>query len=476
VTSPRDPVDDWLEADVTPLMPPPGSLARIRQRAKRRKTRQATFVAVGCAVVLAGAVATPQVISALTQPQRHAAPVAIGSPSPSIRISARINTPAPETTYRPTQIHQHTHLSGSGTLPPPNFQPTSVTFVGNGNDGVVGAVIGQAGTPGQCATRFCTSLAGTSNYGQTWYGVSAPVAPAPSGGSGVSQLRFANLRDGWAYGPALYETSKGGWPWYKVNIGSQRVIDLESTPARAFAVFGTCYGTGTDYAASCSSFSLWTSAAGTRTWTPVTVPGAYSQMASTTSAAPMLVISGNDTGYLLTPSGEVLAGPATPAGGAWTAVGMAKCKPSWPATTGQVPQPKTQLAAGPKLVLACDTPAANGGFTASVYTSATGATWRHAGSVTFMGTPTSLASAGTGQMAQATVVLATTAGIEYSADGGKTWQAAAITGGAPTGGFSYIGMTTGAEGVAIPATASTAGIYVTTDGGMIWKQSPITAG
>ena len=472
MTSPRDPIDDWLGADVTPLSPPPGSLARIRQRARRRKTRQATFAAAGCAVILAAGVATPQVISALRQPGHRNPPVAIGSTAPSVQPSSSRNTPKPEIT-KYTQLRQRTHLSTttSKTLPPANFRPTSVTFVGNGSGGVVGAVIGQAGPP--CATSVCTSLAGTSNYGQSWYGVSAPVAPGPSGSSGVSQLRFANLRDGWAYGPALYETSGGGWPWHHEDTHGQRVIDVEAAPARAFAVFGTCSGTDSNYPASCTSFSLWTSVPGTRTWTQVSVPAAYQQMQSTSSAAPLLVIS-RSTGYLLTPSGEVLSGPATHAGGPWSAVGMAKCKPASLAAAGQAAQSATQLAAGPDLLLACGTPTASGRFAAAIYTSANGAAWQSASSVTVKGTPMSLASAGTGQMATATVVLATAGGIKYSADGGRSWQAARFTPAPAAGGFSYVGMTNATQGVAVPADPNLHEIYVTSDGGKTWQPSPIT--
>jgi hypothetical protein len=476
VTSPRDPINDWLQAEVTPLSPPPGSLVRIRQRARRRKSRQATFAAVGCAVILAAGVATPQVISALRQPGHHGPPpVAIGSTTPSVQPSRTRSRPSPETT-KDTQLRQRSRLSTttSRTLPPPNFQPTSVTFVGNGSNGVVGAVIGQAGTPGHCATRYCTSLAGTSTYGASWYGVSAPYATGPSDSSGVSQLRFANLRDGWAYGPALYETSGGGWPWHQEDTYGYRVVDLEASPARAFAVFGACNGTGSAYAAGCTSFSLYTSTPGSRTWTAVSVPGAYSQMQSTSSAAPQLVISGNGTGYLLTPSGEVLAGPATAAGGAWTAVGAAKCKPIAAGASGQAAQPAAQLAAGPDLVLACDTPTARDRFTAVIYTSANGGTWQSVGSVTVKGTPMSLASAGSGQMTQARVVLATTAGIKYSADGGKTWQGATFTGGPPAEGFSYVGMTDPTQGVAVPRKPNLLEIYVTNDGGKTWQRSPIT--
>lgn len=491
MTSPRDPIDDWLETDVTPLSPPPGSLARIRQRARRRKTRQATFAAAGCAVVLAAGVATPQVISALRQPEHRSPPVAIGSTAPSVQPSRSRNTPKPEIT-KYTQLRQRTHLSTttSKTLPPAHFRPTSVTFVGNGSGGVVGAVIGQAGPP--CATSVCTSLAGTSTYGASWYGVSAPVAPGPSDSSGVSQLRFATLRDGWAYGPALYETSGGGWPWRQEDTHRQRVIDVEAAPTRAFAVFGTCSGTDSNYAAGCTSFSLWTSVPGTRTWTPVSVPAVYQQMQSTSSAAPLLVIS-RGTGYLLTPSGEVLTGPATAAGGQWQAAGQAPCKPGpWSAsgTTAQAsatqspaPQasatqspgaqssaaPAALLAAGQKLFLSCASQAAGGSEQVALYTSPDGATWRRAGNVTVTGTPTSLTSAVSGQVA-----MATTAGIEYSANGGRKWQSASFTGGARPGGFSYIGMTSSRLGVAVPSNSDLGEIFTTSDSGKTWQPSQIS--
>ncbi len=116
-------------------------------------------------------------------------------------------------------------------------------------------------------------------------------------------------------------------------------------------MFGTCTGTGADYAATCSSYSLWTSAAGSTTWSAVAVPAAYQQLQAASAGAPLLVISGGTTGYLLTPSGEVLSGPTT--GGGWHPDARAPCTP------GASPA-SAQLAAGPKLVLACDTAAAGG--------------------------------------------------------------------------------------------------------------------
>ena len=496
MTSPPDEIDNWLAGDVTPLNPPPGSLDRIRRRARQRKTRQATIAAVGCAVVLAGAAVTPQILAPSQQTGHHGPPpVAIEPSSPAVQPSVNQSSHTAAPLGNGTQLKQHTTLSKSWTKPPGHFRPTSVTFVGTGTGGVIGAVIGQAGPP--CASKDCTSLAGTSDYGQTWKGVSAPYAPGPTGGAGVSQLRFANLSDGWAYGPAIYETTRGGWPWKPESTYGQHVIDVEAVATRAFAVFGTCTGTGVNYATNCSSYSLWTSVAGSRTWTPVQVPTAYRQLTSTSpasSAAPQLIIAGGTTAYLLTPSGDVLSGPTS--GGSWQLAGRAPCSPGPGSASGQASQSpapgsgtqsspasgnkgstsqqgyNAEFATGQHLLLSCESPTAAAQVT--LYTSTDGARWHPAGSLTVTGSPTSLTSAVKNQ-----AVLATTTGIKYSANGGRTWQAASFVGAGsgkagPAGGFSYVGMTNATQGVAVPADAGLGSVYVTSNGGKTWHRSPIT--
>jgi hypothetical protein len=466
VTSPRDEIDDWLSSDVRPLQPPPGSLDQIRRRARQRKTRQAVLAAAGCAVVLAGAVTVPRLVISGQPAGGHNPPVAAGSTPSSLQPSASRSTTgsagpdASASAPIPPPSHSYLSITTSGTVPPARFRPTSVTFVGaqDGTGNVVGAVIGQAGPP--CATHDCTSLAGTADYGRSWYGVSAPIAPGPVSSAGVSQLRFANLRDGWAFGPALYETSKGGWPWLPEDTFGQRVLDVEAAAGgQALAIFGTCTGTGVAYAANCSRFALYTSVAGSRSWTPVTVPAGSLSAAQAASAG--LVVTGS-TGYVLTPGGQVLSGPVS--GGTWRLAGPAPCTPG-PAQASALPS-QAQLAASPsQLLLACESA---GSAHPVLYTSADGASWQDAGVVGATGTPTSLASAAAGQ-----AVLATSAGIYYSADGGKTWGTARFGGTVPSGGFSYVGMTTQAQGVAVPARAQLFEIFVTRDGGRTWTPSPI---
>ena len=53
------------------------------------------------------------------------------------------------------------------------------------------------------------------------------------------------------------------------------------------------------------------------------------------------------------------------------------------------------------------------------------------------------------------------------------YQQAAVTG-APAGGFSYVGMTTDSQGVAVPADASAGAVWFTFDGGKTWRPSAIS--
>ncbi|HEY2551071.1 MAG TPA: hypothetical protein VGI64_10890 [Streptosporangiaceae bacterium] len=479
MTEPRDQVNRWLAGEVTPLTPRPGALETIRRRARRRKRHQALAVGAACALVIAVGVSIPHFLPGRTgRGSSPHPPVAVSQKPPAIGASSSPlagESTGPDT-GRVVQLHQRTMLTpgASDTVPPPNFQPTSVTMVGTGTGGLVGAVIGQAGTPGHCATAYCTSLAGTSDYGNAWYGVSAPVTSGPDGDAGVSQLRFANLNDGWAFGPALWETSRGGWPWHQEDTFGQRVLDVEAADGHAFAVFGTCTGTGADYAADCTSFALYTSVAGSTTWTPVAVPAAFGHMSSGISATPLLVIAGGTTGFLLTPSGALLSGPVT--GGPWNLVTQAPCAPG-PADASQdsPAHPGTQFSAGPKLLLACGNGEAGATAAATLYTSTDGTTWQKAGPIAVGslapgGVATSLTSASAGQ-----AVLATTSAILYSADGGTTWRKARLApGSAPAGGFSYVGMTTATQGVAVPADAQAGEIFVTQNGGRTWTPAPIT--
>jgi hypothetical protein len=480
MSDPQDRIDAWLNAEVEPLTPAPGTFERISHRAHRRKAWRATMSVAGAAVVIAAAAAAPGIASMLQHPGsgHPQPPVAAGTPSPTSRpavtsnASGSVNSqssrpvPSPGASLAP---------AGSGAPVPRNFQPTSVTFIGQ-----TGAVIGQAGAPGHCATIYCTSLAGTSDYGTSWYGVSAPHTGPPDGARGVGQLRFLTLTEGWAFGPELWVTHDGGSTWTREKTHGMRVTDLETAGNRAFALFASCTGSGADYAAHCSSFSLYTSVAGTDQWQPASGPAASLPLppgAAGHAASASLVLTGGPAGgqgYLLAPSGELLSGPIT--GAAWTVASpSAPCQPGAPGPGGQ-PTGALLAADSGRLVLVCTSATDTAGDSQAklvVESSDGGAHWSKGTAAPQAGIAASVAT----QAQDHLVVLATDAGLYRSGDGGLTWQRVQVPpAGAAAGqaGFSYVGMTSLTNGVALPADPGLHEVFITTDGGVSWQAHPVS--
>ncbi len=431
----RDPIEAWLSRDVELLPPPPGAFERVHRRARHRRAMKAVTAAAGAAVVIVAGVTVPQIISGLsTSPQPPTAKVYLPS-NPAPAAPARLALSGPPFL-----------TAGAGPAPAPGFRPTSVTFVGN----TLGAVLGLAGS---CGTRPCTAMAGTHDYGTTWTEIAAPPAGPPDGTAGVSQVRFHDGKNGWAYGPALYATHDGGKTWHAINTKGRRVVDLSTVGDRAFAVLASgCTGTGAQFGSGCTGFRLFSSPKSGDRWQ--SVPGT----AGAGLAVPGSLQLTGHRGYLIA-GGRLYTGPVT--AGSWGRVRIA----SGPAATclaRQVAEPSL-LAPGPgRLYLVCQVPGASG---LKVYRSgAGGARWQSQGTVQANGIARSLAVAPAG-----TLVLATTAGIYRSADA-RTWNPARVA--TPTGGFSFIGMTTDTKGVALAASQGSA-VYITKDGGLTWQARPI---
>src|SRR5437763_5307903 len=198
----HDDVDAWLSERIEPLPPPPGTFDQIKRKARRRKYRKLAITAGSAAVIVAAAVTVPQVVNLpVLNPHPTAAPVA-GAHSNSANAAQSAKQQASGSASPETNS---AGSAGSGTVPG-NFRPTSVTFVGTRT----GWVIGQALTPGHCATQFCTSVARTDDAGKTWTGVPAPMDGAADGASGLSQIRFLNTKGGWGYVPQLYSSHTSG--------------------------------------------------------------------------------------------------------------------------------------------------------------------------------------------------------------------------------------------------------------------------
>jgi hypothetical protein len=345
-------------------------------------------------------------------------------------------------------------------------------------------VIGQAGTLGHCATRYCTSVARTADAGKTWTGVPAPLTGPPDGATGVGQIRFLNPENGWAFGPELYATHDGGRVWTRVSTNGRRVTDLETVNGRAFALFASCSGTGPAIAGQCTSYTLYSSPASGEDWTPVgaSTSGLTGGGQAGEHGSAAIVLTGAD-GHLLAPDGMLYAGP-TDGSAPWQAVARIPpaCAVGQAQADGQPAGALLAAADATALVLACALPPVPGGAQKKlIFASADGGVgWHPIEPVTAgpafvapaaLATATSLAASPAG-----TVVLGTNQGIDVLPAGARSWQRAALTGApAPAAGFSFVGMTTDEQGVAVPADATAGTVWFTFDGGRDWQPSSVSS-
>jgi hypothetical protein len=458
----HDDVDAWLSERIEPLPPPPGTFDLIKRRARRRKYRKLAITAGSAAVIVAAAVTVPQVVNLpVLNPNPSAAPVAgahNATTSQPASSSASGNASAAASSAVPTRL--------AGPVPG-NFRPTSVTFVGPRT----GWVIGQALTPGHCTSQFCTSVAVTRDAGKTWAGVPAPMAGPADGASGLSQIRFLNLKNGWAYGPQLYATHTAGQTWAQVDTGGLRVTALETVGDRVFAVWASCTGDGPAYAVNCTRFTLYSASATGGTWAPVGASTTGLTNGAASEAA-QLVLTGS-RGYLLAPGGELYSGPVD-GSGPWTRVSslVASC-PVGPARGNGQPTGALLGAVNTSdLLLACVS--ASSGTSPSVSTQQKFVYSSKNGGMSWAQMPTAPAAGvafGLAASPTESVMLATDQGIDLLPAGEMSWRTADVRGGAPAGGFRYIGMTTDEQGIALPADPSAGTVWFTFDGGQSWTAS-----
>jgi hypothetical protein len=455
VADPRDRLEAWLTEPVQPMLPRPGAFERVSREARRRRTRRMVLsVAGAAAAVIAAAVVIPQVaIPALEGGASTPVSAAHGSSVPGPTAPAAALTPTPAGTGPATPA--------TGPAPP----PLSVTFVGT----FTGWVLGQNRPAGQCDLATappCLVLARTDSAGASWRPAGPPPAHGPDGATGVSQVRFLNRSDGWAFGPQLWATHDSGHTWTQIATGGMRVTALETRGTRVFAVWAHCTGTGPRFAALCTGFTLYASPAGSDQWQPV--PGAAAGSGPAGGSAALLLTG--SAAYLLLPDRSLLSGP--PTGAAWPAAGPAghattPCRPGPPQAGGQPSGALLSVSGTASLVLVCTGPSP-GGPAGLVYSSGDGGrSWQRTGTAPAAGTATSLSGSLSG-----TLLLATSQGIETSANGGASWLLAGGT--RPPGGFSFAGMTTASQGFAIPAGPGQHAIWFSYDGGQTWAASPVS--
>jgi hypothetical protein len=508
----HDPLDRWLNQQVRPLPPPPGTFELISRRARRRKLRRAAVsVASAAAVAAAVAIAVPVGLSLhLTPTSSTGASLAAGNSatgsggSPStLGSGTRVQTPGASSAAASASASGTPGVTTPGYLPP-NFQPYSVTW----DSLTTGWIMGPAGTPGHCGAQqnssICTSIARTSDSGHTWHGLPAPPVGGPEALAGVTGLRFLNASYGWAFGPELWATDDGGEHWHQVNTGGASVTDLETASGRAFALFAACAppaGTTGDTIANCTSSTLETATAGSDAWTPVAGVPAGLTVSSITGTATGTATSGTTgtttagsavielagaagavpaTGYLVAPDGTLYAGPLN--GAAWHRVAALPCSPGAAASNGL---PRQVLlapdgivsASAARLAVVCAVPSGS----TVVYLSVDGGeNWTEQTGVGSAGTSLIGDAQSLTALTDGTLILATEGnssspgGIYLLPPGASKWQAATLSDpSAAQYGFSYVGMTSPRQGVALSGDPALHEIWMTTDRGQTWQPRPI---
>ena len=308
----HDDVDAWLSERVDPLPPPPGTFELIKRRARRRKYRKLAITATSAAVIVAAAVTVPQVVNLHVLNPSSGSVAAAGRASSATstgggRASVSVRAPAIRDTFvgaRRGGARARARQLSSHLRDVRRCQHRLGDRPGRDSGPVRHAVLHLGG-----AYR---------RRGEDVERRPAPVTGPADGATGVSQIRFLNLNDGWAFGPGLWATHNGGQTWTQVATNGLRVTDLETVGARVFALFASCTGSGAAFAGGCTSFTLYSApASGGGNWAPVGASTSGLTDGAADEAASLVLTGGR--GFLLAPGGQLYSGPVNGTA-AWTLV------------------------------------------------------------------------------------------------------------------------------------------------------------
>lgn len=305
----------------------------------------------------------------------------------------------------------------------------------------------------------------TTDAGRHWSPVPAPPAPWSGGApvppaAGVSEIYFADARDGWAFGPGLWVTHDGGASWHRVLTHGREVYSVAATDGHAVAAFLRCEAGC--YRGSEASFTIETSPDSSDAWRPV--PGAAGQgqpditaaggMAYALGAAGPGSSAGTALGAAPAPA-RLLTGPADGTG-PWHAHAT-PCYAIGANTATAV------TAAG--LVMACALLGAHPATTRLYRTDDSGAHWRQFSTLGLYDGASGVTVTSDGTLLVAGIY----DGAVLSYDDGRSWHRPATVDQSPRvggGGPIDAAMTSDDDGFVI---ANWGPLWVTSDAGHSWE-------
>jgi photosystem II stability/assembly factor-like uncharacterized protein len=267
------------------------AIDRIHAGARRRQQRRTAASALGAVAIIAIAA-----VAIGVRPHSHGSTLAAhkGSPSPTAALSssppASPSAPIASPTVIPsavasTAVVVPTAPAIASTPPVQVFNPVSVSAISVNDYWVLGYITADSGPNG-------ISIRKTTDAGQHFTAVGHPAAfvaqmnaIVPPGTPMVSDIRFGDTNNGWAYGGNLFATKDGGTSWSPVTGVPGTVVDLAAASGNVWAVADNEASGAPSY----SLFHATYSAGGTSAWAKVSL--------NTTSFANVVVVK--NSAYLI---------------------------------------------------------------------------------------------------------------------------------------------------------------------------------